>query len=331
MKTKTNISGAFLITITLLCATAHACCPPCPACHYQAGIWPNCRCAWDCSSCQKCQGGNCVYKCDPADCESCIGGICKVCGGDPSKCCLSGSCITKCDDITCYDPASEHCCGYGNGKTCANGTTCCGSNCCPDGQECCDEKTCYDPTTEHCCNYGTGKTCPIDETCCTGTQGEDCCDDETETCCDGKCCDKETECCDNGVCKKPICDNCHSLQDTVFECGHTEYDTHCQSDWCIIDVMDTATCDYNPNTNCPSKCTAETASGPEVMQYKVTSSGCLTGGDPVQFGTWQIQYYGCPTCAPHFHETACETFGCPGTIIDTAPRGVKKACTATCP
>jgi hypothetical protein len=197
------------------------------------------------------------------------------------------------------------------------GETCCGDDCCPEGQLCC-AGTCYDPSTQKCCLDPNITVCDINEICCNGT-----------------CCDPN-ECCIDGICVEPICDNCHPINDTAFECGHYEWSTTCASNWCIIDVLDTATCDFHPDSQCPSKCAVEVAPGepppPAVWQYQVilNSPICMTGGEPVEYHDWNTIYFGCETCSTETYKTACETFGCPGNIVDSARRGTKMICAGTC-
>ena len=75
-------------------------------------------------------------------------------------------------------------------------------------KSCCDGISCYDPETDHCCYYGTGKTCANNESCCEGTQGEDCCNNITESCCDGECFEfDDYMCCGGEVCRRPCCDD----------------------------------------------------------------------------------------------------------------------------
>lgn len=155
---------------------------------------------------------------------------------------------------------------------------------------------------------------------------------------DGECvvCNGDpTKCCINGECKDPICGNCHSISDTAFECGHYIDSTTCASDWCIIDELNTATCDYHPDSTCPSNCKVNAVPGqPAVLQSKVDLNfpNCLTGGEPVQYEEWHKTYQGCGTCSIGNWQTSCETFGCPGPIVATYPRGSKMECAGeNCP
>jgi len=126
-----------------------------------------------------------VQACPPPPCPPCWGPwpACNVfCNNQQNTtCCNNSCCVNDCCYGSCFNNATKYCCGPG--VLCNNG----------DG--CCDSKACFDDETKHCCNHGTGKTCNNSQSCCKGTQGEACCNDPNETCCDGKCCPKETGCC----------------------------------------------------------------------------------------------------------------------------------------
>jgi hypothetical protein len=292
------------------CRPAIACGPPtCPSCEQWSYYWNQCVGV-------NCGGGSCVW---------CAGGSCQLCGGNPEKCCpdIPGwACVDKCGGSggPCCAAEGKFCCTGGSGSACCNPGVqgCCDGQCYDkDTQECCGGQV-YNKATHKCCEEGSNKwVCEIDKECCNGS-----------------CC-PEGQCCVNGECKDPICDNCHSISDTAYECGHYESSTTCASDFCIIEVLDTATCDYHPNSTCPSKCNVEAVVGqPAVLQRKVNLNSpiCMTGGQPVQYHVWHQIYYGCGTCsAEPPWRTACETFGCPGEVEYSVPRGAKTACAGTCP
>ncbi len=261
---------------------------------------------------------------------SVFSGEAMACGGDPPPDCPpcstpdgQGGCIPGC---TC--PCEGCLPGVGCYEDCPTGENCC----CPGGW-------CYNPNEKSCCGSGL---CDLDECekCVDGVCVDRCTYYYADWCmiCDGagycisRC--EDDECCDDGICKGPICDNCHSISDTTYECGHYASSTNCASDWCIIDVLDTVTCDYHPDSPCPSYCKVEAVVGqPAVLQRKVImdSPTCLTGGEPVQYEDWHTTYQGCGTCSIQTWRTSCETFGCPGTEEYTAPRGNKMTCAGTCP
>ena len=123
-----------------------------------------------------------------------------------------------------------------------------------NGYECvCHEECCYDSDCDglfecYSCNLDTC-TCEDDQSKCSG-----CCK------CDyGMCVDDDSkcgvhECCIDCVCVDPICDNCHMVGHALYECGHTESDVNCQSDYCIINSFSSASCDYKgPDWPCWKK------------------------------------------------------------------------------
>jgi hypothetical protein len=153
-----------LSVIGVFCTMASAClCPPCPPCYSFSG-YPNCQCSWNCGS------GHCCSSPYPGHC--CASGV-NCCGGG---CCDTSYCESQCINDEC--------------KQCGGSTT----------KQCCDGKGCYEPTEKHCCNFGTGKICNNDQSCCKGKNGEACCDNPTEGCCEGQCYDSVTKgCCDGTI------------------------------------------------------------------------------------------------------------------------------------
>lgn len=331
--------GMILLFGTLLTETLGLGPPQCPPCF----TGPNCN----------------QYVCDPlgaCPCPenwSCCNGHCCAPGG---SCCdgaahMNFCCgwLTHCDNGNCCY-SQEHGCP-GQTFCCPNGYTCHGRN--PSGSPiCCPPDGEYCPGAPHplndCCPpgqycVGNGRCCPKEPTpwtLCEGSEGTwTCCDPSycNQTCVNGICRDcggDPTKCCVNRVCKGPICDNCHSLSDTAYECGHYEDSTTCASDFCIIDVLDTVTCDYHPDSPCPSNCKVEAVTGqPAEWQHKIilNEPNCLTGGDPVHYEDWHKIYSGCVTCSTIIWQNSCETFGCPGTEEYSAPRGDKMACAGNCP
>lgn len=211
---------------------------------------------------------------------------------------------------------------------CDNDKTCCGENCCESAlcKQCVNGECVYSCNTDNCetCVGGVCKVCGGDWKKCCG-EGDLCCDTGPGKCCyNGQCLDD------------PECDNCHTINETSYECGHYEYSTYCASDWCIKNVLVTATCDYHPGAKCTSKCTAELAIPlePAEWQYKYNMSlpNCLTGGEYVLYHKWLEIIYGCPTCDAYEVENACDAFDCEGELDDYVPADCyKHVCTGTCP
>ncbi len=148
---------------------------------------------------EHCCGGHCCSNaccsrtcCDPG--ESCCSSICCISG----CCSVTGACcgITGdecCDDRICYDPATEKCCGNGDGHTCLNEQTCCGDFGCCLASQCCDEGVCE--ALEGC------------ESCINGvtTDDKDKCPGECKNCTDAQCHDDDSLCDPGDVCVNGTC------------------------------------------------------------------------------------------------------------------------------
>ena len=256
--------------------------------------------------------------------EKCCDGRGNTCPED--KNCCDAACCDPCE------PANEKCCddkgGNDDGYCCPSDNECCQGNCCDPDENCCDD-TCYDTathgccdnltlydiSTEKCCNEGTGHTCeksPVNKICC-----------------DGNCCEPY-ECCIDGQCVDPICDNCHSVISTLYECGHNATDPNgapCATNWCIENHLVSATCDYKgPDWPCPkSRCNTTPVEPWACEVYQIFRAGPCSGGT-VEWVTWKKLYYGCYSCLLNHSFKSCETTGCGGTYTGQDLRGTKKKC-----
>lgn len=139
----------------------------------------------ECGACSGCTG-ECV-SCNSCSCESDCSPTQSCCN---DTCCASGE--NCCDGITCYDPATETCCGDGYGTVCSGSFPCCldvpglasictnychDSVCCSSGQWCCDSVCCDYP----CC--GTEGCCGAPNYCCGDPSWNELCCDADEVCC----------------------------------------------------------------------------------------------------------------------------------------------------
>jgi len=199
-----------------------------------------------------------------------------------------------------------------------------GEECMPEGRGCCDCINCHWVGNDAYCDANQCLICDSYQCSCQSTC------DPNQHCCDGTCCENY-ECCINGQCVDPMCDNCHSVSDTLFECGHyagAPSGIPCSTDWCIINVLNSAGCDYKgPDWPCKkSKCntTAVLPYEDEITQYVIRPSNCP--GGTVDWTTWRVLYYGCYSCGWTTYQKSCETFGCPGSVDYSLGRGVKKQC-----
>jgi len=132
-------------------------------------------------------------------------------------------------------------CGYG--EVCCReegypptqwpGSTCCGTDCCTNGQQgCCGGQSCYNLDNAQCCLNPT-RICSADKQCCGAL-----CIPLDALCCDGAACGVAGwDCCDDGGCCPPgqTCSDCGCLEADEACCGgrqRYETETHrcCEDD-----------------------------------------------------------------------------------------------------
>ena len=149
------------------CCSSGTCVSWCPS----GGCCDSGTCVDDCPSGICCFGTCCgdgQECCGIKCCSNACCGYPGTCCDDPmdtccgSQCCVSDCCSEShsccgrtgricCDGTDCYDPATEQCCGDGNGTVCDIDEVCCDGMCCPEGQHCCDggcADTCWTKTWE---------------------------------------------------------------------------------------------------------------------------------------------------------------------------------------
>jgi len=206
---------------------------------------------------------------------------------------------------------------------------------CSSGQNCCGG-TCYNPATQKCCTDPSPYLCSSDQTCCKGN----CCN--TSLCydcnsttgeCEYRC--KNRQCCINGNCVDPMCDNCHTLNETLWECSHWEDDPDgapCSTIECILNLMYTASCSYK-GSDWPcdkSRCDTLTVSPWEPEQIQIIHVSPCPGGI-VFWEDWKEMeiYWGCATCILHLYQKACETNNCFFNPFQNYERGSRNEC-GTC-
>lgn len=131
------------------------------------------------------------------------------------------------------------------------------------------------------------------------------------------------------------CCVCETISKTVSECGHLEDSIRCASDWCIKNVINTATC-KNTQPNGVASCPIVSLVPPQPMVVQtpilLPNGGCGTGGNAVNYSIYLKNYDGCNGCAPtglNTIETACEVDSCPAGMALTrcaSPRGIRRSC-----
>lgn len=212
-----------------------------------------------------------AYSCPPyPPCPPCHSGCeCHYYPNCGSSCCQGDQ--GCCDDKKCYNPDTEQCCGNGDGKTCPNDKSCCGSSCCGPGESCCDGECC--PSGRECCN---GTCCASGKTCCGGS----CC--SPEECCNGECCPPGETCCGGVCCGDP--DKCESCGDFGCEVCGGDPDKICCSGDCKSPCENTAptgACDTSQSRACIG-CTVGTytCSGFTTTIYTGNIAHSCTGGCP---------------------------------------------------
>jgi hypothetical protein len=200
---------------------------------------------------------------------------------------------------------------------------CCSDSCCSEGQKCCEGQ----------CGV-KGACCFFDSGSCTETTGL-CCANQGGVYQGGA-----TTCTPGDLCR-PKCENCHSVNLTLYECGHYLTDPwggmgECDPYACLKNVMDTASCDRFPYRLGPAKCdTYEKDDEFEVVgtmyTYESTPEICVTPEPPGPMQVWQELYMGCGAVCelkpdPPYRGR-CHTGPCGGELhwyVDR--RGTKKAC-----
>ena len=333
------------------CASGQTCCGEC--------CDPADCCGGECCTGRECCNNTCCdmeEECCLAECcDDRLRDPCEIYGPHmPAEECCNGTCCNnhKLDPDDPFSPPIEHCCtdipGEGNGYCCPNGQSCCEGDCYDSQTQGCCDGTVYNLSTQKCCDgldpCDTDYICDIDETCCDGLcvdpTIDQCCDDiggyndgyscpSDKICCNGNCCESY-QCCIDDQCVDPICDNCHSISSTLYECGHREGDTECATNWCIKNVLSSATCDHKgddwPCTK--SRCNTRLVTYEnELTQYEIVylGSGSCPGGT-VNFVPWETLYYGCRTCSSVTWTVSCETSSCSGSVEYIYDRGHKKKC-----
>ena len=247
--------------------------------------------------------------CDPP-CTGCCNCVYGSCVNNSSEC--SGCC--HCSNCSCVNGNCGGCCKCSACSCVGDNSQCDHNNCfytCNDDCEC---VLCYGEPHKFCC-FGN---------CCSFGQ----------ICCYGSCCDPG-QCCVNGECVDPMCDNCHSVSDIIYECHHWATDpngTPCSTIECIKNVMNTATCDYKGDdwpcrkSRCDTTLVDPLDPPGEIIQT-IHDSPC-TGGT-VDWETWKELHYGCTEgCWLQAYTKSCEVFWCADNPIPGrgGPRGSKKKC-----
>jgi hypothetical protein len=167
-----------------------------------------------------------------------FGPLCFPC--DPGEICCDGTCCQPgeecCDDKSCYDPATEQCCGQGTGHTCPKDETCCGSNCC-DPAQC---KQCVDDVCVDRCDPDLCQECDGEGFCevCNGEPDKVCCDD-------GSCVEPCEEVGNETMCSSDKSVNCPACVGLLGDCS--DYKAKFYSNEII----------YNCSGGCPGDCDDE--------------------------------------------------------------------------
>ena len=253
--------------------------------------------------------------------ESMCSGPCCEGDGEP-WCCSAGK--TCCEynydppnNFGCCPPEKPFCCNSGPQQMhcCASQAQCCGTGCCQLNQACCNGVC---GTKGACCFFDTGSCSEMTSLCC-GQQG-------------GSFRGDGTTCTPSDLCM-PRCDNCHEITATYFECGHATDDPAepCAPDWCIEDMLASATCDKHPHRVGAAQCNTDLAFvGALVYQqrYDTTQNPCIPQ-DTSPLHVWIMAHRGCAydECVNSPVNVRCDTFGCGGVPLgNPAPRGVRRVC-----
>ena len=127
------------------------------------------------------------------------------------------------------------------------------------------------------------------------------------------------------------CCQCGSVSKVFNECGHLASSTVCASDWCIKNVINTASC-FQKAASGVTDCRIQQGIGPWAVQHLILlpNGGCPTGGNAVRYATKVTVYKSCSACTPGSAmpiQTACDITSCPaGEEACTSNRGTRMAC-----
>jgi hypothetical protein len=132
--------------------------------------------------------------------------------------------------------------------------------------------------------------------------------------------------------RRPCC-LCAPVNESFDECGHLAASVRCASEWCIKNVVTTASCIKLRDAG-DSLCdiVSPVPPQPEATQTVrlLANGGCPTGGNLVVYSTKFRTYDGCNACTllgERLHQTACQIESCPaGLDACTRPRGIRRAC-----
>ena len=138
-----------------------------------------------------------------------------------------------------------------------------------------------------------------------------------------------TVCLPGDLCR-PLCENCHDVSAVFYECFHfAGASTVCGSNACIVNTINTATCDpFEHRVGPPNRNTKTLPDDPWVVQEvrSLEDSSCANHW-PGDFHVWMERYYGCDECYQDVPiRTRCDTFGCEGTFEYRQERNPRRAC-----
>ncbi len=221
---------------------------------------PNCNSEAPCEGCATCVDGFCQEGCDEGD--ICCDDECLstseffACPAEESNCCaVADACcdVDGCCSGACYGGNSgrDFCCDGVTEVYCQPATG--PAQCCPDPEtdKCCGTVGCC---TSSACNEEADVCCGEGSFACGTTEGNLCCGNATEKCCDGVCIDA-SECCPStdGDCPAACEPNCL--------CGDGIVDPEtdglvcndgggvCACGWCVV-PLDGCPCGCAGNPDC---------------------------------------------------------------------------------
>jgi len=222
-----------------------------------------------------------------------------------------------CTSEICQGGACTHPPGNQNGP-CPDEPDCCGAGCCNPDQTCCNN------------------VCGLKGACCFFETGS--CSEKTALCCQqegGAYQGNGTKCTPGDLCR-PLCENCHTVNMTFYECRHTTASEPCRLTECTQNTLNSASCDPFPYRKGDAKCkTFDTGMPGEVVQdlFVLPIPTVCETTHPGELREWTTVYYGCGTdCDGTMWRVRCDTGPCGGTLdpAGRVPRGTVKVCNA-CP
>lgn len=122
------------------------------------------------------------------------------------------------------------------------------------------------------------------------------------------------------------------MSDTLYECYHEVNDVNCATNKCLMNVLDSASCEFKGVDWSCNKMRCDTDEDfwldPQVVQYEIEDPNVTCPGGTVEWEPWYVIWWGCVGCEPDVGYVSCITTAsnCPGIPEFPVEIGIKKVC-----